>query len=251
MASGCAQLPSERVTEISDQSETLVLEEVERRDIFDAIVLPGLVESGSTYTLTTSEVGSLQHSESGYFFLSENESKIPIRLPETAVSVTPLVPLDVRVAENLPVLQVQDAAFLFGFQLSPAEVMRVANRMPIVAIAQIEGSEAPFECPLVDPQPTFTGGAYFMFCRVPIGVLVVAGASGLALLELDERVGVPALPIEAVAGTLESGSVYLASHPGNAVPVELGVTDGVYVEILSGLSEGDQVVVPSPSILGD
>lgn len=251
LLAGCAQSPGETGQLETTRSEQLVIEQVERRDIVDAIVMAGLVRSGSVYSVTNPTAGSLQQRDGEYLIVTADGVEVPLVIPDTAITVTPLTPLGVQLPKNLPILQVQDAAFLFAFQLTPAEVMRLADRMPRASTAQIEGSEAPFDCPLVDQQPTYSDGAYSIYCRIPLEVLAVDGASGLALLKLEERANVLSLPIEAVAGTLETGSVYLEAQPDVPIAVKLGITDGVYVEILAGLAEGDRVVVPSPSILGD
>jgi len=56
------------------------------------------------------------------------------------------------------------------------------------------------------------------------------------------------LPIEAVAGTRSNGLVYLQGED-KPRPVELGITDGAYIEISDGATVGDVVSIPSPSLL--
>jgi hypothetical protein len=73
------------------------------------------------------------------------------------------------------------------------------------------------------------------------------------VLNLDERVDVLALPIEAVAGSIDAGRVLLRDHTGAAVltEVSLGITDGAWIEITAGLAKGDTVEMPSPSLISN
>jgi RND family efflux transporter MFP subunit len=64
-------------------------------------------------------------------------------------------------------------------------------------------------------------------------------------LRVEERKGVLTVPLDAVEGTGASARVYLVKEPGviHFTPVTLGMETAQRVEIISGLAEGDQVVV--------
>ncbi|MFV0373322.1 hypothetical protein [Microbacterium sp.] len=150
--------------------------------------------------------------------------------------------------EGTPLVTVTDAAMTLRAVVSPAQVLRLAGRTPIEVNAQLDGSSGPFGCDLRDPRPTDADGEYSLLCAIPEDVPAVVGLSGLVAIRLDERADVLALPIEAVAGTVTHGSVYPEGSE-RPTPVELGITDGAYVEIVSGLADGDVVRIPSPSLL--
>lgn len=78
------------------------------------------------------------------------------------------------------------------------------------------------------------------------------GTKAYIVLVYHSREQVLTVPAGAVSG--ENGSYYVFSRQGNGSimkPVTIGMSDGVYVEILSGLSEGDEVVVSSVLAAGE
>lgn len=84
----------------------------------------------------------------------------------------------------------------------------------------------------------------------PSDLHLIEGMPGRIALVTAESTGV-ALPIAAVAGISEKGQVYVVAPDGKVAlrDVTLGITDGSYVEITSGLSAGEVVQLPSPSIV--
>lgn len=88
----------------------------------------------------------------------------------------------------------------------------------------------------------------------------VANPSGLILpgmmarvdLVTEKRPGVLVIPIDAIA-TSRGGSFVFVSNGGHArqAPVEVGIIDREKVEILSGLSEGDEIIVAGRAFLRD
>ena len=57
------------------------------------------------------------------------------------------------------------------------------------------------------------------------------------------------LPLSVVAGRLKSGSVMkVVKGEAQNVQVKLGATDGAYIEIVSGLEVGDEVLTLAPNL---
>lgn len=57
------------------------------------------------------------------------------------------------------------------------------------------------------------------------------------------------MPVSVVAGREEQGSVTLISEgEKKETQVELGASDGAYVEIISGLKEGDEICAIPPNL---
>ena len=77
-------------------------------------------------------------------------------------------------------------------------------------------------------------------------VELLSGTNAYIVLVYQSREQVLTVPESAVSG--ERGGYYVFSRQESGsvmTPVTIGMSDGVYVEILSGLSEGDEVVVSS------
>jgi hypothetical protein len=76
--------------------------------------------------------------------------------------------------------------------------------------------------------------------------------TGVMAVATGEAHGVLALPVEAVAGSSQSGRVTLVRADGSTetLDVQLGITDGVRIEIKSGLKAGDRVAIPGPFLPG-
>ncbi|MBS3942656.1 MAG: hypothetical protein KGZ32_00235 [Dethiobacter sp.] len=94
----------------------------------------------------------------------------------------------------------------------------------------------------------FTQGVV-VIAAAPANLRLLEGAPGLLALTTAKVTNAVVLPIEAVAGISRRGQVYLYQDGQRLLrDVTLGITDGSYVEITSGLRAGDQVIVPSPGI---
>ena len=74
-----------------------------------------------------------------------------------------------------------------------------------------------------------------------------AGMTAQASITTEERLGVVAAPVTALVPTEDGFVVRVQAADGTItnVPVEVGIRGGYYVEIVSGLSEGDRVVTGS------
>jgi len=79
----------------------------------------------------------------------------------------------------------------------------------------------------------------------PVGVR--AGMTAQASITTEERLGVVAAPVTALVPTDDGFIVRVQAEDGTIsnVPVEVGIRGGYWVEIVSGLSEGDRVVTGS------
>ncbi len=74
-----------------------------------------------------------------------------------------------------------------------------------------------------------------------------AGMTAQASITTEERLGVVAAPVTALVPTDDGFVVRVQAEDGTIsnVPVEVGIRGGYWVEIVSGLSEGDRVVTGS------
>jgi hypothetical protein len=89
-----------------------------------------------------------------------------------------------------------------------------------------------------------------LVCTTGRGVKLINGASVTLTVVTAKASGVLALPVEAVAGTQGKGKVDVvgADQQRRTVDVVLGLTDGKYVQIKSGLTGTETVAVPGPDL---
>jgi hypothetical protein len=182
----------------------------------------------------------------------EISQRATVSLTET--TVVPVVSADATVI-NL------DGVWLLG---APAPTDDLAYRLldpPVGVKAKINGGPSGFECAWVglgqadasellsesarEVAPTTTGVT--MRCQIPDDVRVVAGMSGLMVLQLGEPATVSSLPVTAVVGAAGQGQVVVVLEDGSTEirTVMLGVSDVYNIEITGGLEPGE-VVLQTP-----
>ncbi|GHE07955.1 efflux RND transporter periplasmic adaptor subunit [Klenkia taihuensis] len=140
---------------------------------------------------------------------------------------------------------------------------------PTTAEVTVQGGPAPFTCaglalgaatstsgtdPSTGGDPSGgTSGApgTTARCSVPAGTAVFPGMAATVDVDAGTAADVLTLPITAVQGSVQNGTVWLAGPDGGdpvETPVTLGLNDGSLVQITGGVAEGDQVLefVPVP-----
>jgi macrolide-specific efflux system membrane fusion protein len=152
-----------------------------------------------------------------------------------------------------PVGQVAPPTFTVSGSLPPAQLYRLIDR-PTEAQVTITGGPAPFTCtgltitsPLAGEaegdQGAATGGPT-VHCAVPADVTVFAGLAANILIAGGSADNVLIVPITAVEGTAGTGNVHFVLDDGSTElrPVTLGLNDGVNVQVLTGLAEGETIL---------
>jgi macrolide-specific efflux system membrane fusion protein len=160
----------------------------------------------------------------------------------------------VSVGEELG--QVAPPSFNVTATLSPELQYRLLNK-PTEAQVQVTGGPAPFVCtgltittPLAgagsggEGEPGSTGSGTTVRCAVPADVTVFAGLAASMTLAGGVAENVLTVPMTAVEGASLTGVVYAVLPDGSTEqrPVTLGLNDGVSVEVIDGLAEGDLIL---------
>ena len=70
-----------------------------------------------------------------------------------------------------------------------------------------------------------------------------SGLNGTVKVVINQRSGVLVLPVEAVQEDSSGSFVILSDDRQTKVPVQVGISDGKNIEIVSGVSEGDTVII--------
>ena len=152
---------------------------------------------------------------------------------------------------GLPLVSLKASGF--GLKATVADAVRYRLvKLTGQATAQIENGPGPFPCPVLGgPEPD--GAGVGVTCGVPVGLRLFEGLPGIVAVRVGVSKDTLALPVEAVAGSADEGMVSLQSGPTSYVDrsVKLGISDGSFIEVLDGLSLGDVVRVPAPSLIAD
>ncbi len=226
---------------------------VTRTDVVGVLTKTGTVLQGNTFQMHATTTGTITTvGERGVTITSDEGEDTTIELPAGAVLENLLVESGDRVTHGMAVANASYPGFAIALRLEPADLLRFVTP-PLGIRAQVVGGSGPFDCTLLDPIPSISGeepDATLLLCEVPESATVLAGMKATTVIQLERAEDALTLPVEAVAGTVDSGAVYLRGMDGEPVetPVTLGTTDGTRIVVTSGVEEGDTVYVPGPWI---
>lgn len=133
--------------------------------------------------------------------------------------------------ERYHVLATVDAVQLYRLLNAPSE-----------AEVTITGGPAPFTCTGLSTQVS-DDGTTSVRCAIPGDQIVFPGLPAQLKIAVGTAENVLTVPATAVKGGAGTGVVWLVGADGepSETKVELGVSDGTIIEVLSGLTEGQQV----------
>jgi len=164
--------------------------------------------------------------------------------------------LNELIAPNMPVISLIDAAE-FHIDVSVDEVdvgqIAVGQRVEITLDAFREGNILEGTVAYIAPTATMDAGIVSYLVRIAIGPTDLTLRSGLtanASIITEVREDVVLVPNVAIAIDSESGRKYVDRKTLTgieSVEIETGLTTDLFSEVVSGLNEGDSVVVSSAS----
>lgn len=251
----------------SDQVIQTAMAEI--RSITSVLVLEAIVVANPLYRIAAPLDGTIEMAKVD---LCGAE---PICLPQSSRIESLLVPPGTTVKAGLPILNVRHFGFALQSILPPEKTYRLYDGI-ISARGEITNGPGPFDClvlgtpfvpgaggymigngeietedssPVGGIQVTDSNQGVVVIAAVPPGIKLLEGAPGLLALTTAEVKDAVVLPIEAVAGISQRGQVYVEDKGERVLRnVSLGITDGSYVQITSGLRGGEKIILPSPSI---
>lgn len=234
--------------------------EIERGSITSVVTLDVVVEAQPDFALlapTTERVNfglNVLNGKAldvdGYAF-TMGEEHVTV---DTGGTVTPLVSDWSRVQVGVPVATVEYPGFGVVGDVPVADALRLSAH-PSAARVNFRDGPGVLEC---EPTPVADAKAdkgdddrprMRVLCLLPEGSDVVAGLPGVLGLTTGEASDVLVLPVTAVAGKADHGEVLrvVGGHT-ETVSVGLGITDGISIEITSGLADGDLVMPYGPHV---
>ncbi len=156
-----------------------------------------------------------------------------------------------RVSAGSPLLTLEDASSMgLVAQVSEVDIDRVSTGMAVLVTLDAYSDQGPLSG-TAGEVPRY--GVYqngLTTFRVPIGLdettmPLFHGLSGRAIFQLSSKDDVLVVPAAAVFSDGEGDYVMLQQGPTpEKCYVETGLSDGIYTEIVSGLDEGETVVMP-------
>ena len=170
----------------------------------------------------------------------------------TLSSLTALVGQLFAVGDSIG--QVAPPTFHVSGSLAAEQLYRLTVR-PTEAKVTIAGGPAPFTCtgltistPLAGEDGQSGDGATVagptVSCSIPAEVTVFGGLTAQVTIAGGVAENVLVVPTTAVEGIAEAGNVYFVLPDGSTElrPVRLGLNDGINVEVIEGLAEGDLIL---------
>ncbi|MDJ0349328.1 efflux RND transporter periplasmic adaptor subunit [Cryobacterium sp. PH29-G1] len=152
--------------------------------------------------------------------------------------------------------QVAPPSFSVSGALSPEQQYRLLTK-PTEATVTITNGPAPFTCtsltitsPLAGAGTVGDGGSAdpgtsgtTVTCAIPAEVTVFSGLAAQITIAAGLAENVLVVPTTAVKGSAETGVVWFVLPGGGTEerPVTLGMTDGINVQVIDGLVEGDLI----------
>lgn len=170
-----------------------------------------------------------------------------IRLAVEVEVVERIAPQGASVQRSAELFVVAVDGLAFVGSADPIALYRLAGSSGD-ARAQVVGGPGPIDCPLVG-QPALAEERVTVVCSPTDAVDLYPGSAALIAVRAGRRKGVLTLPLSAVAGSAQRGTVARKTTTGfEQVDVELGISNGSVVEIVSGLAEGDEVSQTPPDL---
>ncbi len=224
---------------------------VERRDIESILVVEGVVTPQPLYAVLAPEDGDLDLAvDVGDALVQDalvgrvGKTQVRARYASTVAS-TDVARGDVRA--NMPILTAAFHGWAIVIDVAAADLYRLYEG-PTAGTANIDGGPSGITCDIAAPATAEEPGR--LLCLITDKVILAPGLSARIGLPTAMRRDVLAVAVTAVSGRVGSGVVTRLHADGTSerVSVELGITDGSHIEILSGLQEGDRIAASPPGL---
>lgn len=153
--------------------------------------------------------------------------------------------LNQEISQGEVVARIDPLESYIAATVPPESLYRLLD-LPETAEITIANGPEPFDCTDLTLETATSEGTSSteLRCEVPEGITVFPGLSVTVQVVTATVEDAIVVPLTAVRGTYESGSVWVVGEGGEPVetPVALGLTDGKVVQVTEGLSEGDTVL---------
>jgi multidrug efflux pump subunit AcrA (membrane-fusion protein) len=243
---------------------------VGRHDIRSVVVLDGTITrdptlaikapvSGEVTEILVSSGASVTPNQA--LVIVQSMARGPSRLAAPAAGVianVDVVPSE-SVAAGDDLLDLAPDAYQAVATVDPSLLYRFYGGPPLAVLVEIDKGPAPFACPFVSlglplqsaggPQAQ-TQPVEFV-CSVPSGEEVFSGVPCVIGVTTAAANNAIAIPVTAVEGSAQVGYVTIVGKDGteSRTEVQLGISDGTYVQVLTGLAAGDRILDIPPDLI--
>lgn len=228
--------------------------QVERGSITDELTVDGTIARDDAVTVRAQVEGTITN-----VAVAQGQAVAAGQVLFTVKQVSPVKNIDVVAPEagelssfelvkgqpvslGVEVAKLTPARFHVVGTVDPVLLYRLVGA-PTEAQVTIQGGPAPFTCTGLKVQ-VGEDGSTSVVCAVPTDQQVFAGLKATLGVTAGSATDVLVVPTTAVQGGAGTGVVWVASADGGDAEkrdVQLGVTDGSLVEVVSGLAEGDSI----------
>ena len=258
---GPTQPPGPTVDPLSPGIISPMIASIKSVIVLDGVIRPvDLIPIRATAKGTIEKVsahsGSTVTAGQGIFRLKTAAGTSEVIAPANGIVVSIAVEEGQAISIGDELAVVAPAAYVAQAQVAPELLYRLYREPDEIAV-QIDHGPAPFACTF-ESLGTDPGGGnpldapVYLTCAVPRDVRVFAGIRARVVVTTGHVQNVVTVPVEAVSGGADTGLVWVVGTNAQSSPrtVTLGLTDGVRIQIVSGLTIGDRILEFPPDTNG-
>lgn len=231
--------------------------QVEERSLTSTVVLSGAIVPNPEFLVEAPAAGQVAYTDRSAAGSSVDADHAIARVDgQSVVSSAPGTITEMRVADatmvvsRIPIAVVAYRGFGVLVDVPVSEQYRLYEGA-LTATVNVTGGPSGIDCQLVrSAQTPDAKEGVGVLCLLPLDAAVASGLETKVGLNTGSRADVLTLPLQAVSGRAGPGRVSRIDPDGSreTVTVGLGLTDGVYIEIVSGLEAGDTVADLPPGV---
>lgn len=205
----------------------------------------GVVNSGTARQVIAAAAAQKKQAEAGLQLARSQLAAATLTAPfDGVVSLVNVNPGEI-VSPGVPVIGLVESGRIYAdFMVSEKQVGTLAAGQQLDVSVPTAGKTATAVVAGISPSVDARSRMYRL--RVELrdpGASLKPGMMAEARLLEDSRLGCIAVPEECVVGGSVDPSVFVASNGiAEKRPVKLGISDGRYIEVLSGVHDGDSIV---------
>lgn len=174
-----------------------------------------------------------------------------VAAPADGVVIAALADNAQTAPQGLPLVTVRYTGFALVGTPTPWAA-GLLTRPDATGRGQVTNASGPADCAMLAPAAeagSDPSSPAKWLCLLPKTMPATAGQTGVVVATGAVANHVIAVPVSAIAGRQGKGKVTRITTEGSqTVEVTLGQTDGSYIEITQGLSEGDQISPLAPNL---